>query len=101
MSQFDWKRPTTAMLGSFQPWTDEDTAVFKTIIKRTKQVVVWVQEADKGSKRPQDFIFVRDNIEEALSEEGFDHEEYFIIQPVPYVTDMIHNASKDFRISQI
>ena len=101
MSQFDWKRPTCAMLGSFQPWTDEDTAVFKTIIKRTKQVVVWVQEADKGAKRPQDFIFVRDNIEEALSEECFDHQEDFIIQPVPYVTDMIDTASKDFRISQI
>ena len=63
MSQFDWKRPTCAMLGAFQPWTEEHSKEFESVIKRSKQVVVWVQEADKTVKRPHDFIFVRDQIE--------------------------------------
>ena len=33
MSQFDWKRPTVAMLGTFQPWQEENTDEFKEIHK--------------------------------------------------------------------
>ena len=87
MSQFDWKHPTVAMIGSFQPWTDEHTAQFKEIIERTQQVVIWVQEPD-SDKRPEDFIFVRDNIQRELNQFGFNHEEEYVIQPVPYVTEV-------------
>jgi len=85
--QFDWKHPTVAMLGAYQPWTEDDTKTFCELVKKTKQVVIWVQEADKDVKRPMDFIFVRDNIQNELQHLGFNHEEEYVIQPVPYVTE--------------
>ena len=100
MSQFDWKSPTCAMLGAFQPWTEEHSKEFESVIKRSKQVVVWVQEADKTVKRPHDFIFVRDQIEQELSEMGYNNEEDFIIQPVPYVVDFVFSNEGEYRITR-
>ena len=95
MSQFDWKRPTVAMLGTFQPWQDEDTNEFKTIHKRTNQVVILVQE----SRTQLDFMHVRDQIQDELGELGFNHEEDYIVQPVPYITDFYNTGSKEYRVT--
>lgn len=98
--QFDWKRPTVAMLGTFQPWTEENTEQFKKLIARTQQIVIWVQEPDRSDRRPQDFIFVRDNIQRELNQFGFNHEEEYVIQPVPYVTDFCDTGT-DYQVTKL
>ena len=41
---FDWKKPTTQMLGRWQPWHDGHTALFKKALSETGQVVIMCRD---------------------------------------------------------
>ena len=41
---FDWKKPTTQMLGRWQPWHDGHTALFKKALLETGQVCIMIRD---------------------------------------------------------
>jgi hypothetical protein len=41
---FDWKKPTTQMLGRWQPWHDGHTALFKKALLETGQVCIQIRD---------------------------------------------------------
>jgi phosphopantetheine adenylyltransferase len=41
---FDYKKPTTQMLGRWQPWHDGHSALFKKALAETGQVVIMVRD---------------------------------------------------------
>ena len=59
---FDWTKPTTQMLGRWQPWHDGHTALFKKALLETGQVAIQVrnvggivgQDAGGGRTATQD-----------------------------------------------
>jgi nicotinamide mononucleotide adenylyltransferase len=57
---FDWKKPTTQMLGRWQPWHDGHTELFKRALAETGQVCIMVRDVggiigtDAGDNRTTD-----------------------------------------------
>jgi hypothetical protein len=110
---FDWKKPTTQMLGRWQPWHAGHTALFKKALMETGQVCIQIRDVggivgqDAGAGRtavqtdnPFDLDTVKRNIVEALSVEGFVHNEDYIIMLVPNIVDISYGRGVGYTFTQ-
>jgi hypothetical protein len=110
---FDWKRPTTQMLGRWQPWHAGHTALFKKALMETGQVCIQIRDVggivgqDAGAGRtaaqtdnPFDLETVKRNIVEGLAEEGFVHDQDYVIMLVPNIVDISYGRGVGYTFSQ-
>ena len=110
---FDWTKPTTQMLGRWQPWHDGHTALFKKALLETGQVAIQVRNVggivgkDAGGGRtatqddnPFDVDTVFANISEALAKEGFVENEDFIIMLVPNIVDISYGRGVGYTFTE-
>jgi hypothetical protein len=110
---FNWKKPTTQMLGRWQPWHAGHTALFKKALMETGQVCIQIRDVggivgqDAGAGRtaaqtdnPFDLDTVKANIVEALAGEGFVHDEDYIIMLVPNIVDISYGRGVGYTFSQ-
>jgi hypothetical protein len=110
---FDWKKPTTQMLGRWQPWHAGHTALFKKALMETGQVCIQIRDVggivgqDAGAGRtaaqtdnPFDLATVKANIVEALAGEGFVHNEDYVIMLVPNIVDISYGRGVGYTFSQ-
>jgi len=110
---FDWKNPTTQMLGRWQPWHLGHTALFKKALLETGQVCIQVRNVggivgkDAGAGRtvaqtdnPFEFTAVKNNIIQALFEEGFTYGEEYVIMQVPNIVDISYGRGVGYTFTQ-
>lgn len=110
---FDWKKPTTQMLGRWQPWHAGHTALFKKAMLETGQVCIQIRDVggivgtDAGAGRtvtqddnPFDFITIRENIISALFVEGFTYNKDYIIMLVPNIVDISYGRGVGYTFTQ-
>ncbi len=110
--QFDWKKPTTQMLGRWQPWHDGHTELFKRAFAETGQVTIQIRDVfnfdgDAGAGRtaeqndnPFGMIQVVDNIQKELAEHDF-HDGYeYIIQEVPNIVDISYGRGVGYTFTE-
>jgi hypothetical protein len=111
---FDWKKPTTQMLGRWQPWHLGHTALFKRALLETGQVCIQVRDvggivgSDAGATRtttkqddnPFDYDTVKNNIIDALDKEGFVYNEDYIIMMVPNIVDISYGRGVGYTFTQ-
>tara|TARA_Y100001937_G_C7016668_1_gene283522 strand:+ start:33 stop:443 length:411 start_codon:yes stop_codon:yes gene_type:complete len=110
---FDWTKPTTQMLGRWQPWHDGHTALFKKALLETGQVAIQVRNVggivgqDAGGGRtatqddnPFDVETVFANISEALAKEGFVENEDYIIMLVPNIVDISYGRGVGYTFTE-
>ena len=110
---FDWKKPTTEMLGRWQPWHPGHTALFKKALAETGQVCIMIRDVggivgqDAGAGRtvaqndnPFDFEKVYMNIEMGLAEEGFVYGREYIIMKVPNIVDISYGRGVGYTFTQ-
>jgi nicotinamide mononucleotide adenylyltransferase len=110
---FDWKKPTTQMLGRWQPWHDGHTALFKKAYAETGQVVIMVRDVggivgeDAGAGRtgdqtdnPFQWNEVQGNIIKGLTEAGFHIEEDYVIMKVPNIVDISYGRGVGYTFTQ-
>lgn len=110
---FDWKKPTTQMLGRWQPWHDGHTALFKKALLETGQVCIMIRDVggivgeDAGAGRTisQDdnpFILtdVIRNIDAALSKEGLTNGNEYIIMRVPNIVDISYGRGVGYTFTE-
>ena len=110
---FDWKKPTTQMLGRWQPWHPGHTALFKKAFAETGQVVIMVRDVggivgqDAGGGRtvkqddnPFDMRTVRGNIDAALEAEGFKNGEDYEVMLVPNIVDISYGRGVGYTFTQ-
>jgi len=110
---FDTKKPTTQLLGRWQPWHPGHTALFKKALLETGQVCIMVRDvggivgSDAGAGRtvaqddnPFDSDTVRNNIIEALSKEGFMYNHDYIIMFVPNIVDISYGRGVGYTFTQ-
>ena len=91
---FNWKKPTTLMLGRYQPWHDGHSALYLEGYLRTSQVVIGVRDTYLTSEKdPLTFDQVKDNI---LSSEN----NSFIIK-MPNITNIIYGRDVGYKIEKI
>jgi nicotinamide mononucleotide adenylyltransferase len=110
---FDPKKPTTQMLGRWQPWHPGHTALFKKALLETGQVCIQIRDVggivgtDAGGGRtaaqtdnPFDYDTVVANIKAALAAEGFDYGEEYIIMQVPNIVDISYGRGVGYTFTQ-
>ena len=113
LKMFDPKKPTTEMLGRWQPWHDGHTALFKKALLETGQVCIMVRNVggivgnDAGAGRtvaqddnPFDFETVQKNIKEGLEKEGFTYGEEYVIMLVPNIVDISYGRGVGYTFTQ-
>ena len=110
---FDYKKPTTQMLGRWQPWHDGHTALFKKSLAETGQVVIMVRDVggiigtDAGGGRtegqydnPFKWNEVRQNIVAGLGEHGFTEGVEYVIMQVPNIVDISYGRGVGYTFTQ-
>ena len=109
---FDYKKPTTQMLGRWQPWHDGHTALFKKALAETGQVVIMCRDVfnfdgDAGAGRtvaqddnPFTWNTVEKNIEESLAKEGFTVEKEYVIMRVPNIVDISYGRGVGYTFTE-
>lgn len=110
---FDWKKPTTEMLGRWQPWHPGHTELFKKALAETGQVCIMIRDVggiigeDAGAGRtaeqndnPFDLFEVKQNIVTALAEEGFTYNEEYVIMYVPNIVDISYGRGVGYTFTQ-
>ena len=110
---FDYKKPTTQMLGRWQPWHPGHTALFKKALAETGQVAIMVRAVggivgeDVGGGRtatqddnPFNSVTVMDNIVKELANEGFTLNEEYIIMRVPNIVDISYGRGVGYTFTQ-
>ena len=110
---FDWKKPTTQMLGRWQPWHDGHTALFEKALAETGQVVIMIRDVggivgnDAGAGRtvpqddnPFDVDEVKKNIRVGLLQAGYEYGDKYIIMEVPNIVDISYGRGVGYTFTQ-
>ena len=110
---FDWKKPTTQMLGRWQPWHDGHTALFEKALAETGQVVIMIRDVggitgeDAGAGRtvaqddnPFNMSVVKENIREGLYKAGYEYGKEYIILEVPNIVDISYGRGVGYTFTQ-
>ena len=111
---FDWKKPTTQMLGRWQPWHDGHTELFKRALAETGQVCIMIRDVggivgkDAGAGRtalvqndnPFDFEQVYMNIEQGLAEHDFVYGREYVIMKVPNIVDISYGRGVGYTFTE-
>jgi len=108
---FNQFKPTTQMLGRWQPWHDGHTALFKKALLETGQVCIQIrtvpQDEDASAGRTavqDDNPFTADeviiNIKDSLEKEGFTYGEEYIIMRVPNIVDISYGRGVGYTFTE-
>ena len=108
---FDVFKPTTQMLGRWQPWHAGHTELFKRALAETGQVCIMIRtvpqdtDASGGRTMAQDdnpFIVtdVEDNIKKELSKEGFEYHREYTIMIVPNIVDIRYGRGVGYTFTE-
>ena len=110
---FNWQKPTTEMLGRWEPWHDGHTALFKKALLETGQVAIMIRDVggvvgqDAGGGRtgnqndnPFDYDAVVENIKAGLAEAGFTYEEEYVIMKVPNIVDISYGRGVGYTFTE-
>tara|TARA_B100001029_G_C15063487_1_gene460914 strand:- start:7553 stop:7921 length:369 start_codon:yes stop_codon:yes gene_type:complete len=92
----DWTKPTTQLLGRFQPWHQGHTELFKRALSKTGQVVILLREQDGTDSNPFTTEQRVNFIKEALSA----YAGTFEVVPVPNITHITYGRDVGYVIEQ-
>lgn len=91
---YDWKKPTTLMLGRYQPWHEGHDALYQAGLDRTSQVLVGVRNTHGTSnKDPLPFNEVETGIKEFRPEA--------MIMQLPNITNIIYGRDVGYKIEKV
>tara|TARA_B100000902_G_C27264963_1_gene892976 strand:- start:289 stop:693 length:405 start_codon:yes stop_codon:yes gene_type:complete len=108
---FDPYKPTTQMLGRWQPWHEAHTSLFKKALLETGQVCIQVRQVPKDidasggrtstqDDNPFEYEEIKENIIKILKKEGFNHNEDFIIMEVPNIVDISYGRGVGYTFTE-
>ena len=110
---FDPQKPTTQMLGRWQPWHDGHTALFRKALKETGQVCIMVRDVggivgeDAGGGRtaaqtdnPFDYEAVVQNIKDGLASHGVTYGVEYVIMRVPNIVDISYGRGVGYTFTE-
>lgn len=97
--QFDWSKPTTQMLGRFQPWHAGHTALFEKALEKTGQVVIMLRMTPVDDSNPFTIEERVMQIVEKLTEAGYTTEVFTIIT-VPNIVHITYGRDVGYKIEK-
>lgn len=91
---WDWKKPTTLMLGRYQPWHEGHEALYNEALKKNNQVLIAVRDTNGTSdKDPFEYEQVQNFIDDKLNDA-------FILK-FPNITNIVYGRDVGYTIEQI
>jgi adenylylsulfate kinase len=92
----DWRKPTTLMLGRYQPWHEGHHALYAEAGKRTDQVMLGVRDTQGTSEKdPLSFDQVKGYIaKDPVMDKA-------MIIKVPNITNIVYGRDVGYKIEQI
>ena len=108
---FDTFKPTTQMLGRWQPWHPGHTELFKRALAETGQVCIMIRtvpqdtDASGGRTMTQDdnpfkVTDVEDNIKKELEKEGYVYQREYTIMIVPNIVDISYGRGVGYTFTE-
>jgi hypothetical protein len=110
---FDWKKPTTMLLGRWQPWHEGHTQLFERALEITGQVCIMVRDVggiigeDAGAGRtvkqddnPFNFDKVSEDIAGKLFQRGYIIGEDFEVILVPNIVDISYGRGVGYTFTE-
>ena len=97
---FDWSKPTTQMLGRWQPWHDGHTALFERALSVTGQVVILVRDVQGWEDNPFDYEQVWHGIRDGLQAAGHAYTEQYIVMRVPNIVDISYGRGVGYTFTE-
>jgi len=92
---YDWRKPTTLMLGRYQPWHEGHQALLEKAYERTEQVVVGVRDTQGTSEKdPLSY----QEVVEFISNNGVSRP--FTVK-FPNITNIVYGRDVGYKIEQI
>ena len=93
---YDWRKPTTLMLGRYQPWHEGHHALYDEAGKRTPQVVLGVRNTHKTSEKdPLTFAEVKTYIEADPKMRNA------MVVKFPNITNIVYGRDVGYKIEQV
>jgi len=92
----DWRKPTTLMLGRYQPWHEGHHALYAEAWKRTDQVVVGVRDT-YGTSETNPLSF--DEVKHYIMEDDFMHSA--LVVKFPNITNIVYGRDVGYKIEQV
>ncbi len=109
---FDWKKPTTQILGRWQPWHEGHTKLFKRALEESGQVCIMIRDVngfvgDAGAGRtakqddnPFSIEQVKENIMKELAKAGYSLDKEYIIHWVPNIVDISYGRGVGYTFTE-
>lgn len=92
----DWTKPTTLMLGRFQPWHEGHRALYFEAKKRTEQVLIGIRNTHKTSEKdPLNFCEVKRFIDEDQSVTTG------LVLKLPNITNIVYGRDVGYKVEQV
>jgi hypothetical protein len=93
---YDWRMPTTLMLGRYQPWHEGHHALYNEAGKRTNQVLLGVRNTyNTSEKDPLMFDQVKDYIAKDKFMDGA------LVLKLPNITNIVYGRDVGYKIEQV
>ena len=96
--KWDNKKPTTQMLGRWQPFHDGHYALFEEIIKKTGQVCIQVRDVHGVGDNPFDYEYVKSKIVERLEPK---YKNRFKVVLVPNITNICYGRGVGYKVEEV
>ena len=97
---FDWQKPTTQMLGRWQPWHDGHTELFKRALAETGQVVIMVRDVQGWEDNPFVYEDVWHGIRDGLQAAGYEYSDQYIVMRVPNIVDISYGRGVGYTFTE-
>jgi adenylylsulfate kinase len=92
----DWKKPTTLMLGRYQPWHEGHHALYNEAGKRTDQVMLGIRNTHGTSEKdPLSFDEVKSFIDKDPAMKGA------MVVRLPNITNIVYGRDVGYKIEQV
>lgn len=92
----DWRKPTTLMLGRYQPWHEGHHALYEEAQKRTPQVMLGVRDT-KGTSEKDPLGF--DEVKHYIDKDSY-MDKAMVIK-VPNITNIVYGRDVGYKIEQV
>jgi|SRR6056300_1625051 len=97
---FSWTKPTSQMLGRFQPWHDGHQELFKKAYEITGQVCIMVRIMDMDKNNPFSFDYISEKIVNSLKKDKFTYGENYDIIRVPNIINISYGRDVGYTFTE-
>ena len=97
---FNWTKPTSQMLGRFQPWHDGHQELFKKAYEITGQVCIMVRIMDMDKNNPFSFDYISEKIVNSLKKDKFTYGQNYDIIRVPNIINISYGRDVGYTFTE-